>query len=277
MLNFCVIVLHFFIKIIIINTSMYSRFILKDFKKLFDEFINENKKFYYQKGSEDYSMQKNEIEKSLGKLLDDTYDSVESESIKKIFFPKRKFHIFISHSHKDIDDIIAFAGWLKEKFNATCFIDSLYWGSFKDLESQLLDKYDEYTFEAKIENISRAATDSRIILESAITEMIHSTECFLFLCTENSFDDYKTSSSWLYYENMQAKSLRTIDKQQHRFDFAKTCENFGLNFLVTYKYDFSEFITLNIHDFDDALKFFKNKECDGHQLLDFLYSRKLFS
>ena len=44
-----------------------------------------------------------------------------------------KVYIFISHSHKDINKVIAFAGWLKTNFGLEAFIDSCSWGYCDEL------------------------------------------------------------------------------------------------------------------------------------------------
>jgi hypothetical protein len=44
------------------------------------------------------------------------------------WFPAVEADIFISHSHQDLELAQIFAGWLKNAFDLTAFIDSSAWG-----------------------------------------------------------------------------------------------------------------------------------------------------
>lgn len=62
---------------------------------------------------------------------------LDGENLLKSWFPlfkKEKFHIFLSHSHKDIDLVSKFAGWLYDNLNLKCFIDSAIWQNAKEIK-----------------------------------------------------------------------------------------------------------------------------------------------
>jgi hypothetical protein len=54
------------------------------------------------------------------------------------WFPYINADIFISHSHKDYNDVVCLAGWLEEKFGLTAFVDSSVWG-YSDRLLKLID------------------------------------------------------------------------------------------------------------------------------------------
>ena len=68
-------------------------------------------------------------------------DIIQASEIKKLLLPSKRYDIFISHSHKDLELAKGFANYLYLFFKITCFIDSLYWGNIDDLQEELNAKH----------------------------------------------------------------------------------------------------------------------------------------
>ncbi len=145
------------------------------------------------------------------------YDGIiDGEKIQEDWFPEINAHVFISHSHQDEKLAISLAGWLKETFALTAFVDSCIWGNSNDLLKLLDDKYC-YQPESKTYNYSQrnhSTAHVHMLLMTALNKMIDKTECLLFLNTENSVSlegiKEKTLSPWIYGE---IETSRIIEKR----------------------------------------------------------------
>lgn len=148
----------------------------------------------------------NEISSKLSYLKDDD-NVLDATQIQSDWFPVVDADIFISHSHIDEKLAIAFAGWLKEHFNLTSFIDSCLWGYCNELLLQIdcdnWSKEDGRCFDYEKRNKSTAIVHT--ILSNALTRMIDKTECLFFLDTSSSVPlknlrGGMTYSPWIFNE-----------------------------------------------------------------------------
>lgn len=96
-------------------------------------------KQYYEKGLVVYSTHKQKTKESLDKYLS-VDGELKASEIEKDGFPSFKADVFLSHSHKDEKNVIAFAGLLSE-LGLTVFIDSCVWGCADDLLRHIDNKY----------------------------------------------------------------------------------------------------------------------------------------
>ena len=142
--------------------------------------------------------------------------------MKSNWFQMEDVDVFISHSHKDIVKVKAFAGWLYDEFGITAFIDSCVWGYCDELLKQIDERYcknkkgDTYNYNLRNYTTSHV----HMMLSTALTEMIDKTECIMFYNSPNSVsmaDDLKkmdkegkkvTLSPWIYYELAMTKMTR---------------------------------------------------------------------
>lgn len=165
-----------------------------------------NLKHYYASGCELYDEMKCEISSKLSYLKygDNVLDATQ---IQSDWFPVIDADIFISHSHIDEKLAIAFAGWLKDNFGLTSFIDSCLWGYCNKLllkiDKDNWDVSDGKHFDYEKRNKSTAIV--HIILSNALTRMIDKTECLFFLDTSSSVPlkdlrDGMTYSPWIFNE-----------------------------------------------------------------------------
>lgn len=142
--------------------------------------------------------------------------------MKANWFPQIKADIFISHSHKDWELALALAGWLRETFGLTAFIDSCVWGYANKLLKMIDDAYC-YKTETNTYNYQKrnySTSHVHMMLSVALTQMIDNTECLFFLNTPNSITPdtiiNQTESPWIYSEIAMSKLIRKKSKEEHR-------------------------------------------------------------
>lgn len=162
--------------------------------------------------SKDY---KSDLKNKLKDYLNSTIN-INSNDLTNIFFPKdKRFDIFLSHSHKDLDKALNLVGFLKKKFDLNTFVDSDFWGNITELLKEIDNEFsradwDSTMYDYEKRNISTA--HCHIMLATAIKEMIDQIECFIFLDTDESVSiknqKRETNSCWIYYELEISKSLK---------------------------------------------------------------------
>ena len=196
---------------------MYSKFNLK----ISDSFYNMELNKHLEKGKRIYEKHGELTKKSLKEFIYDN-NHIDGTSMKSNWFEIKNVDVFISHSHKDINKVKAFAGWLYDKFGLTAFIDSCAWGYCDDLLKEIDDKHCKIKNGESYDYNLRNYTTSHVhmMLSTALTEMIDNTECVMFYNTPNSVslvDDLNalkeknkeiTLSPWIYYELAMTSLVR---------------------------------------------------------------------
>lgn len=170
---------------------------------------------YYKIGFEQFKNHKRLISDSMEQYLD-AEGTIDIIKLEEDWFNNDDLNadIFLSHSHKDRNLAIAFAGWLEENFKLKSFIDSCVWGDSNILLHTMDEKYSRidknvpghYDYGKALISSSHV----HMILADALMKMINKTECFMFLNTDNSIisvkeemtksDDKRTYSPWIYLE-----------------------------------------------------------------------------
>lgn len=97
-----------------------------------DFFYNSNLNPYLTKGAELYDDHEIMVRDCLSKFISSD-GIVNGSELRENWFSVETTDVFISHSHKDINKVKAFAGWLYYRFGLTSFIDSCVWGYCDDL------------------------------------------------------------------------------------------------------------------------------------------------
>lgn len=254
------------------------------FKMNLPNFTGDEFKKLYEKGLQLYSDQEQKIHRSLDDYLSPN-GTLKASEIEKVWFPSIEADVFLSHSHKDEEQVIAFAGFLKE-LGITSFIDSCVWGYANDLLKDIDDTYciesvkdnGGHTYDYESRNYSTAHV--HMILNGALHKMIDSTECLIFLNTPNSLriEDLKngtTDSCWIYSELLASSMIQK--KQPIRKSISHSInESFGHNILsVEYDVDITHLIKLSLPDINQAAE--QCKTPIGVNVLDQLYwNKKLY-
>lgn len=183
---------------------------------------------YIKKGQEIFEETNTKIRKQLKEFIFNN-GNIDGTSLKENWFPVIDANIFLSHSHKDLEKVKGFAGWLFDKFGLKTFIDSSVWGYCDELLKEIDNMYcyqpenSTYSYEKR----NHTTAHVHIMLASALTEMMDNCECVIFYNTPNSIfiseelskvDDAKketTLSPWIYYELSILSTLRTknIDRE----------------------------------------------------------------
>lgn len=169
---------------------------------------------YLNKGKEVNKSYKNKVHQELIDHL--IYDcTLDGNGIIEDWFPEVKSHIFISHSHKDEQYALCFAGWLKETFNIDSFIDSSVWGYSNKLNFMLDTLYswfDETQTSYSYNKVMVSKSHVDAMLTNALQNMIDKTECLFFLDSPQSLNKFdgndNTFSPWIYSELQFSQLVR---------------------------------------------------------------------
>ncbi len=139
---------------------------------------------------------------------------IDGKKLEQEWFPNITAHIFISHSHNDLDMAIGFAGWLNQNFQLTCFIDSCIWGHTNVLQKRIDERFTKNTSGETYDYDKRNYSTSHVnmMLSMALTKMIDNCECLFFLNTPQSVNvadvvEQSTYSPWIYAEMTTAKYI----------------------------------------------------------------------
>lgn len=207
---------------------------------------------YKEKGLELYENDRIEIENTISQFKT-SKNTIDGSKLQASWFPIVNADVFISHSHKDKNDIaLTFAGWLSEKFGLKAFIDSCIWGYADDLLKLVDNTYcksvtNPNSYDYKKRNYS--TSHIHMMLSTALTMMIDETECLFFLNTPNSItpndEIEKTLSPWIYTEIVISKLIRQKELGEYRGvkKFSRLNENKQL--LVEYDVDLSHLTAIN--------------------------------
>ena len=197
------------------------------------------------------------------KVIDDSLlknNIWDGDSVREMHFPLQLGvrHIFISHSHDDIEEVKKFAYVIEQVFGVSCFIDSMVWENMTNVIKAFDNVYslstDGKSYSYKKCNYSSAHVHT--MLATALLEMINDCECFLFIGSKNStlnlnyFRDHSdaTLSPWIYEENTFVKYIKPIipewllRKRERRYfsgGIGRINEDRKLN--IAYKLDMSTF------------------------------------
>ena len=210
--------------------------------------------------------------------------NISSNDLTNIFFPKdKRFDIFLSHSHKDLDKALNLSGFLKEKFDLNVFIDSGFWGNINELLKEIDNEFSRANWDSTVydyhkRNVSTA--HCHIMLATAIKEMIDQIECFIFLDTDEviNIENQKgeTNSCWIYYELEISKSIQK--RVPARFAKSKNLSNeyeFSLESLIGTEGVEIKYSTNTEHLIKKDFSILKKSSIDRYTVDNHIYPYKL--
>jgi len=165
-----------------------------------------------ERGTQLFAKDRSAIKKVLDAFITATR-TIDGSKLQEYWFPQIKADVFISHSHRDESLAKILAGFLSIEFGLTSFIDSCVWGYADDLLWQIDNEFSK-SGEDLFSYQTRNTTTSHIhmILSRALSMMMDTSECVLFLNTPNSITSKevveKTKSPWIYMEIGMTGMLR---------------------------------------------------------------------
>lgn len=191
-----------------------------------------------------------------------TEGQLEIHKIEEDWFPTIDAHIFLSHSHRDEEQVLKFANWLYATTGIKCFIDSQFWKYSINLLKEIDDKYCLSTSKTTYDYDKRNQTTAHIhmLLATSLIKMINKTECLWFIKPSSSnisnSGELYTNSTWINLEllisslvqmNVPSRfnKLKIRDsKSEHGYDSAIATESFD----PLYKVDLSHLNSLTLDD-----------------------------
>lgn len=105
-----------------------------------NKLLGNNKEYYFQRGVQLFEREKIGLEKSLNDYIVEK-ELLDGAMMEADWFPSIEADVFLSHSHRDEQIVIALSGWLKEKCGVKAFVDSYVWGHSDKLLKKLDKKY----------------------------------------------------------------------------------------------------------------------------------------
>ncbi|MGR7480545.1 hypothetical protein ACU60U_08645 [Klebsiella aerogenes] len=171
---------------------------------------------------ESYKARNKNIAIRLEEYLMNGNNLLDASKIQQNVFPEVEVDVFISHSHNDKEQAIQIALSL-EAIGLKPFVDSCVWGYADELLKKIDGEFciptgwEHYSYELR----NRTTTNVHLILNTALQQMIHNSELFIFLGTESSIkiDEYMThaeqlSSPWIFSELMFARNVKRTERKK---------------------------------------------------------------
>ncbi len=208
---------------------MFTGFNLKLCKEEFENIIREEGKslsYYKEIGEEHLSAKKANFKENIEHYIDSGV--ADGTKIEDDWFPKVEADIFISHAHKDEELALALSGWMHEKFQVDCFIDSCVWGYVDDLLESINSVYSnkrESSDGGYLYTHAKCNTASKhvdVMLCIALQKMIDKVETTFVINTDTSISKYKdiyqnaTFSPWIYSEIVCTQIVRKQSLSKYR-------------------------------------------------------------
>ncbi|GKV70601.1 hypothetical protein NCCP2716_30990 [Sporosarcina sp. NCCP-2716] len=239
---------------------------------------------WYEKGKQIYQEEVEGINKNLENYLYQGTSTINGNSLESDWFPEVNADVFLSHSHVDEENAIAFAGWLKEVFGLTVFIDSCVWGHSNELLKSIDDKYclnpsgNMYDYNKRNYSTSHV----HMMLSMALSKMMDRAELVIFMATDNSIQpvsktiSHTTKSPWIYNELVMTNLIRKINPNRPIEEaFEKRAFNEAKRLDVAY--DVGSYMNKLIPLRDGNLHIWEEQYQQNHPLhthpLDFLYAQ----
>lgn len=137
---------------------------------------------------------------------------LSGQRIMDDWFSQVKADVFISHSHRDDDDVHGLAGWLYQNFGLVSFIDADVWGYCDNLIKKMDEEYSTKNGKLDYASIRQTTAHVHVMLMSALSKMINKTECLFFLDSDQSISArdtvLKTRSPWIYNELLISSMIK---------------------------------------------------------------------
>lgn len=244
--------------------------------------LDDNFAEYLKIGRQLHENNQQEVKNKINSFKDSDGNLIASKIVAS-WFPPIEADIFLSHSHKDSNETIGLAGWLKKTFDLRSFIDSCIWGYSEELLRLIDNNYclNEGSQTYSYDKRNRSTSHVYMMLSTALTKMINSCECIIFVNTPNSISPTNyiktkgtTNSPWIYSEIAMTSLIQHRAPEEHRKLMMKAAlemlelREAALN--VKYDVDLNHLTPLSMGD----LKTWEDQQRRGYEALDALYQIK---
>lgn len=143
----------------------------------------------------------------LRSYLSTTSGIVNGKTLKDDWFPKGRYHIFLSHSHEDIRLARYLKAWFSHNCGLKCFVDADVWDNAYELLRELDRKYARQEAPSLYDYNRRNQTTAHVysMLTMALFEAIDEIECPILIESSNSVSlkdgiEQGSLSPWIYEE-----------------------------------------------------------------------------
>lgn len=132
---------------------------------------------------------------------------IRAEDIMDDLFSEYDADFFLSHSHKDLPEVTAFAGYL-DWLGRKPFVDAFVWGSASELLEKVNDRYSrEPNGALNYKGVLHDAAQIYMILNGALINMMNKTTNYVLLESSESIQGGDTDSPWIYSEILYSRIL----------------------------------------------------------------------
>ncbi|MFV0166727.1 hypothetical protein [Empedobacter falsenii] len=221
---------------------------------------------YFKIGSDIQNTKKEEIKNKFKNYLINN-EILNGNSIMEEWFPKNNYHIFLSHSHKDLKLALSIAGILKEEHNLDVFVDSNIWLNSNDLLKIIDNEFyrnsdDSYNYKARNYSTSHV----HMMLMNSLNSTINTSEALFFLNTPNSISakeviKQETYSPWIFSEIETSKIINKITPERlyrkTRFfskshqDYVALNESTNRELQISYELELGHLTDLSSYEFEE--------------------------
>ncbi len=186
---------------------------------------------------------------------------LDGSALQNYAFPTGKegeYHVFISHSHDDLEVALLLATFFNRYLGLNVFLDSYVWKSADGLLRKIDDEYckqgnGHYNYHRR--NFSTSHIHA--MLSMAILDIINKTECCIFIESNHSIklsslrnaNSAKTLSPWIYEEYAM---MKTLPRHRSGCGLKSFCKAVGITesreLKIAYNAGFTEFMELDCND-----------------------------
>ena len=194
-----------------------------------------------------------ELHRELSHLVIGKSGIIDGKRLRNFVFPTDDYHVFISHSHDDLEKAKQFAAWLEEQYNYRVFLDSFVWNNADGLLREIDNLYCKqrnglYNYQRR--NYSTAHIHT--MLSMSIMEIIKRSKVGILIDSHHSINlerlrnsnQAKTLSPWIYQEIMFMRQFATNRSSTRMF----SSKNINEGLQIAHTVDLSDFITLTARD-----------------------------
>ena len=136
-------------------------------------------------------------------ILNSSNGVINMEDLQKEITPIIKdIDVFISYDHADCEKACYLAKCL-ESYGYKVFLDSLFWKNIDEIIDLFNKKYNKNNNGNSLnyQKIKKSISTFNMILTDSIIETVRNSKLFIFIRNQDSKNDSRTRSPWIFLEN----------------------------------------------------------------------------